>query len=145
MKLFYSNVKNSVGYALSDPEVILVIGCIFLITSIVNKYVNSFHVSNVIMIVATGYGSFITWHTLNSSNKPPKIRELRMLAWEGLKKSIISGVYSIFLTFFIHHAKSYFAAGNYLLMIISAALFFIFWLFLVGGLVNRYLHDGDFF
>ena len=91
--------NDAFRYALSDSEVILVIGIVLLMNSIVNKYFGNrsmFHLSNIIMLVAIGYGSMVSMYTIRGSDTLPEIRNIKRIVWEGIKKSLIIAFYTIF-------------------------------------------------
>ena len=90
-----------------------------------------------------GYGSYVSWYTLKGSDDHPKINNLKKLVWEGFKKSVITFIYSIGLTFFFHQAKVN-LNSNIILALISIILFVLIYLCLIAGLLNRYLHKGKF-
>lgn len=146
MKLFLANVVDAVKYALSDRKGLLVICGLMAVTSFVTKnaHLNSlFRLLAVTLLIVTGYGSYVSWYSLKGSDKHPKINNLKKLTWEGFKKSLITVIYSIGLTFLFHHAKIN-LEGNMILAAISAALFVLLYLCMIAGLLNRYLHRGQF-
>ena len=108
MRLFLANIVDAVKYALSDPKGIIVISALIGITSFITKNasLNSFsRIFMVTLLVVMGYGSYVSWYTLKGSDKHPRINNLKKLTWEGFKKSVITFIYSIGLTFFYHQAK----------------------------------------
>ena len=108
MKLFFANIRDAVKYALSDKKGIIIISALLTITSIINKdgFLNSFwKLFTVTLLIVMGYGSYVSWYTLKGSDKHPKINNLKKLIWKGFKKSVITFIYSIGLTFFFHQAK----------------------------------------
>lgn len=116
--------------------------------SIVNKYfeyLSMFHLSNILMLVAIGYGSMVSMYTISSSDTLPEIRNIKRIVWEGIKKSLIIAFYTIFLSYLFHHAKIHYLNGKGPLFVICAILFALVWLILIGGLLNRYFHNGAFF
>ena len=116
------------------------------ITSLINKngFLNSFwKMFTVTLLIVMGYGSYVSWYTLKGSDKHPKINNLKKLIWEGFKKSAITFIYSIGLTFFFHQIKVN-LNSNIIIAIISAILFVLIYLCLIAGLLNRYLHRGKF-
>lgn len=146
MKLFFANIRDAVKYALSDKKGIIIISALLTITSIINKdgFLNSFwKLFTVTLLIVMGYGSYVSWYTLKGSDKHPKINNLKKLIWEGFKKSVITFIYSIGLTFFFHQAKLN-LNGNIIIALISIILFVLIYLCLIAGLLNRYLHKGQF-
>ena len=108
MRLFVGNLGNAVKYALSDRKGIIIISALMAITSIAtaNQHLNSFwRMLAVTLLIVMGYGSYVSWYTLKGSDEHPKINNLKKLIWEGFKKSAITFIYSIPLTFFVHMAK----------------------------------------
>ena len=97
----------------------------------------------VTLLIVMGYGSYVSWYTLKGSDKHPKINNLKKLIWEGFKKSAITFIYSIGLTFFFHQMKVN-LNSNIIIALISAILFVLIYLCLIAGLLNRYLHRGKF-
>ena len=146
MILFYENIKDSISYALSDWNAVVIIGIIFFVSSIINKHhltnLSYLRVFNVLMLMSTGYGSYITWYTLKGYDKLPIIGNVKKLLWEGFRKGIVIFVYSTVLTFLIHCAKIYFIKANMLFALFFAILFSVVYMFLIGGLLNRYLNGG---
>ncbi|WP_298501208.1 DUF4013 domain-containing protein [uncultured Methanobrevibacter sp.] len=146
MKLFVGYIGNAVRYALSDRKGIIVISTLMAITSIAtaNHHLNSFwRMLTVTLLIVMGYGSYVSWYTLKGSDEHPKITNLKKLTWEGFKKSAITFIYSIGLTFFFHQAKVN-LNGKIILSVIFITLFALTYLCLIAGLLNRYLHKGKF-
>lgn len=146
MKLFLGNVADAIRYALSDRKGIIVISALLGFTSFINKdgFLNPFlKLFTVTLLIVMGYGSYVSWYTLKGSDKHPKINNLKKLIWEGFKKSVITFIYSIGLTFFFHQEKVN-LNGNMIIAIISIILFVLIYLCLISGLLNRYLHKGKF-
>lgn len=146
MKLFLDNIVDALKYALSDKKGIIVISALLGITSIVNKdgFLNSFlRLFTLTLLIVMGYGSYVLWYTLKGSDKHPKINNLKKLTWEGFKKSVITFIYSIGLTFFFHQVKVN-LNGNIIIALIFIILFVLTYLCLITGLLNRYLHKGQF-
>ena len=146
MRLFVGNLGNAVKYALSDRKGIIIISALMAITSIAtaNQHLNSFwRMLAVTLLIVMGYGSYVSWYTLKGSDKHPKINNLKKLIWEGFKKSAITFIYSIGLTFFFHQMKVN-LNSNIIIALISAILFVLIYLCLIAGLLNRYLHRGKF-
>ena len=146
MKLFLDNIVDALKYALSDKKGIIVISALLGITSIVNKdgFLNSFlRLFTLTLLIVMGYGSYVSWYTLKGSDKHPKINNLKKLTWEGFKKSVITFIYSIGLTFFFHQVKVN-LNGNIIIALIFIILFVLTYLCLITGLLNRYLHKGQF-
>ena len=146
MRLFVGNIGNAVKYALSDRKGIIIISALMAITSIAtaNQHLNSFwRMLAVTLLIVMGYGSYVSWYTLKGSDEHPKINNLKKLTWEGFKKSVITFIYSIGLTFFVHMAKVN-ISSNIILSIIAVILFVLTYLCLITGLLNRYLHKGKF-
>jgi hypothetical protein len=146
MKLFLDNIGDAVKYALSDRKGIIIISALMAITSIINKdgFLNPFlRVFTLTLVIVMGYGSYVSWYTLKGSDEHPKINNLKKLTWEGFKKSVITFIYSIGLTFFFHQAKVN-LNGNIIIALISIILFVLTYLCLIAGLLNRYLHKGKF-
>ena len=144
MKLFVGNLANAVRYSLSDTKGIVVISGLMAITSIINanNFLNSFWKTfTLTLLIVIGYGSYVSWYTLNGSNKHPKINNLKKLTWEGFKKSLITFIYSIGLTFFAHQAKMNLKT-HFILSLIFVILFLLTYLCLITGSLNRYLHNG---
>lgn len=146
MRLFVGNIGNAVKYALSDRKGILVISALMAITSIAtaNQHLNSFwRMLAVTLLIVMGYGSYVSWYTLNGSDEHPKINNLKKLIWEGFKKSALTFIYSIPMTFFVHMAKVN-MNGNIILSVIGIILFVLTYLCFITGSLNRYLHKGKF-
>lgn len=146
MKLFFANICDAVKYALSDKKGIIIISALLAITSFIDKngFLNPFwRLFTVTLLIVMGYGSYVSWYTLKGSDEHPKINNLKKLIWEGFKKSVITFIYSIGLTFFFHQAKVN-LNGNIILALISIILFVLIYLCLISGLLNRYLHKGKF-
>ena len=146
MRLFVGNIGNAVKYALSDRKGIIIISALMAITSIAtaNQHLNSFwRMLAVTLLIVMGYGSYVSWYTLNGSDEHPKINNLKKLIWEGFKKSALTFIYSIPLTFFVHMAKVN-MNGNIILSVIGTILFVLTYLCFITGLLNRYLHKGKF-
>lgn len=146
MKLFLGNVVDAVKYSLSDKKGIIIISALLAITSLINKNgsINPIlKLVTVTLLIVMGYGSYVSWYTLKGSDEHPKINNLKKLIWEGFKKSVITFIYSIGLTFFIHQAKVY-LNSNIIIAIISIILFVLIYICLIAGLLNRYLHKGKF-
>ena len=146
MRIFVGNLGNALRYALSDRKGILVISALMAITSIAtaNQHLNSFwRMLAVTLLIVMGYGSYVSWYTLNGSDEHPKINNLKKLIWEGFKKSALTFIYSIPLTFFVHVAKVN-MNGNIILSVIGIILFVLTYLCFIAGSLNRYLHKGKF-
>ena len=146
MKLFLGNIGDAVKYALSDTKGIIIISALMAITSFINKnnFLNSFwRMFTLTLLIVMGYGSYVSWYTLKGSNNHPKINNLKKLIWEGFKKSVITFIYSVGLTFFFHQTKLN-LNGNMIIALISIILFVLIYLCLITGLLNRYLHKGKF-
>ncbi|WP_407422255.1 DUF4013 domain-containing protein [Methanobrevibacter sp.] len=146
MRLFFDNICDAVKYALSDKKGIIIISALLAITSFINKdgFLNSFwKLFTVTLLIVMGYGSYVSWYTLKGSDKHPKINNLKKMIWEGFKKSVITFIYSIGLTFFLHQAKHN-LNGNIIIALIYIILFALTYLCLIAGLLNRYLHKGQF-
>lgn len=145
MRQFYEDIKNAIRYALSDRYAIIVIGGIFLLASLINKYADNFlRLSNLILLYVVGYASFISWYTINGRDKHPNLKNVKRMAWEGFKKSTITMVYSFFLAIAAINANSFYSSGRYLPAIALTVLFLMIYLTLIGGLFNRYLNGGVF-
>lgn len=146
MRLFVGNIGNAVKYALSDRKGIIIISALMAITSIAtaNQHLNSFwRMLAVTLLIVMGYGSYVSWYTLKGSDKHPKINNLKKLIWEGFKKSALTFIYSIPMTFFVHMAKVN-MNGNIILSVIGIILFVLTYLCFIAGSLNRYLHKGKF-
>ena len=146
MRLFVGNIGNAVKYALSDRKGIIIISALMAITSIAtaNQHLNSFwRMLAVTLLIVMGYGSYVSWYTLKGSDKHPKINNLKKLIWEGFKKSALTFIYSIPMTFFVHMAKVN-MNGNIILSVIGIILFVLTYLCFITGSLNRYLHKGKF-
>ena len=140
MRLFVGNLGDAVSYALSDRKGIIICSALMAITSIItaNHRLNSFWgMFCVTLLIVMGYGSYVSWYTLKGSDEHPKIKNLKKLIWEGFKKSAITFIYSIGLTFFFHMAKVN-LKGNIILLVISVILFILTYLCFITGLLNRY-------
>ena len=125
MKLFLGNIGDAVKYALSDKKGIIIISALMTITSLINKnnFLNSFwRMFTLTLLIVMGYGSYVSWYTLKGSDKHPKINNLKKLTWEGFKKSVITFIYSVGLTFFFHQTKVN-LNGNIIIALISIILF----------------------
>lgn len=125
IKPFYLDASNAIRYALSDWKAIVVIGGFLFLSSVSNKYVPDFSIlkiSNLLMIFVVGYGSYISFSTIKGKDKPPEIGRVRKILWEGFKKSIVISIYSVFLTFFYHHARLAFDGGDILISVICEQL-----------------------
>lgn len=123
----------------------LVICVLFTITSLITKdgYINPFwRIFAVTLLVVMGYGSYVSWYTLEGSDEHPNFRNIKKLTWVCFKKSIITCIYSTGLTFCYHQSKTNFTSENLLSDVIFAILFILIYLFLIGGLLNRYLNHG---
>lgn len=146
MKTFLKNVRDAVEYSLSDWRVFLIIGAILFIVSVNRKYTRTNYgpmdIINLLMIIPVGYGSYISWYTLNYRDYLPDISNVRAMAWEGLKKSFILAIYTAVLTYLMHHATLFYASGSFPLAVVCFAVFAVVYMMLIGGLINRYLHHG---
>lgn len=142
MNLFYEHMKDAVRYA-SNRKGMVVFGTILVVTSLVNKnnHLNPlWKAVNIFILLFIGYGSYISWYSLNGSNKHPDLGNYKRLFWEGFKKSLITITYSIPLTFLIHVAKE---SDSIALKAICIMMFAAVYLCLIGGLINRYLYHGE--
>ena len=123
------------------------LGVITFILSVNRKYTATnftvWEIINVLMLIFVGYGSYVAWYAINGRDDLPEFKNIKWMAWEGFKKSCILFVYTAVLTFFIHHANSFYVDGNVLLAAICSFFFIGTYLILVGGLINRYLHEGS--
>ena len=148
MKLFFRHVKESIEYAFADKKAILVICVLMAITAIIykNGSVNPIlKLVTVTLLIVVGYGSYISWYTLKDSDEHPKFKNLKKLIWEGFKKTFITFIYSGFLVLFFFLAKQSFDNGNIIIAVFLAILSALIYLFLIIGLLNIYLHGGEFF
>ena len=146
MKLFLENIVDAVKYSLSDKKGIIVISALLGITSLINKdgFLNPItKLFTVTLLIVMGYGSYVSWYTLKGSDKHPKINNLKKMIWEGFKKSVITFIYGIGLTYCFHQAKVN-ITGNITLAVIFIILFAGIYLCMISGLLNRYLHKGQF-
>ena len=93
MKEFIHDIVSAIEYAFKDPLAIFVIGIIMMVVSIINKHsattVSFLIVFNVFMMVVVGYGSYISYYTINGIDGSPSIMNFKNLMWEGIKKSFI--------------------------------------------------------
>jgi hypothetical protein len=148
MKVFLSQVEDSVRYALSDRKGMFTICSLMAITSFINKNGSLTPIMKLVtvtLLIVMGYGSFVSWHTLKGSDDHPKLENnLRRITLEGFKKTLITVIYSGFLVIFIYHAKLCHEDGNIIFAAGWIALFVSVYLCLIGGLLNRYLHRGKF-
>lgn len=80
MNVFYGHVRDAIDYALSDKRAILFVGTLVLVSSLINK-IDFLHpiwkIVNISMFFVVGYGSYISWFTLNGSNKHPDIHNYK--------------------------------------------------------------------
>ena len=147
MKLFFNYVLDSIRYAISDKKSIFINGILHTFTSVIFKFsfitpfLKLFVVTYLILI---GYGSYVSWYTLKGSDNHPKFRNILKLTKEGFKKSVVTFIYTGFLIVFFLQAKNYYINGNILVALLFIFLFCCIYLFLIGGLLNRYLHKGKF-
>lgn len=148
MRLFAGNIRNAVEYAWEDKKALLLISTLMTITSIVSKNGTAppiYKLITVTMLFAVGYGSYISWYSLKGSDGHPKLENnVRRITWEGFKKSVIMFIYSGVLIVMMRLAKTYYADGNLIVAAVFFILFCIVYLFLIGGLLNRYLYRGKF-
>lgn len=85
MKGYLNDIKQSVEYALSDIRAILVIGSILFANSLIVRYFDPGHILksfNVFVLIVIGYGSYITWYTINDYDGLPNIGNIKKLMWE---------------------------------------------------------------
>jgi hypothetical protein len=146
MKIFMDNIVDAVKYSLSDRKGIVIISALMGITSFVTKnaHLNPFwKMITITLVIVMGYGSYVSWYTLKGSDEHPKINNIKKLTWEGFKKSVITFIYSIGLTYLFHLAKVN-LNGNITLALISIVLFLLLYLCMIVGFLNRYLHKGQF-
>lgn len=146
MKIFLANIADAVKYSLSDRKGIVIISALMGITSFVTKnaHLSSFaRIFAVTLLIVTGYGSYVSWYTLKGSDEHPKINNLKKLTCEGFKKSVITFIYSIGLTY-IYHLSKVNMTDNFPLALAFAILFAMLYICMIAGLLNRYLHKGQF-
>lgn len=146
MKLFMNNIVDAVKYSLSDRKGIVIISALMGITSFVTKnaHLNPFwKMITITLVIVMGYGSYVSWYTLKGSDEHPKINNIKKLTWEGFKKSVITFIYSIGLTFFFYQTKVN-LNSNIILALIFIILFALLYICMIAGLLNRYLHKGQF-
>lgn len=68
MKVLFNQIEDSIKYALSDRSAILIIGSLMAITSVISKNDSIDAVLRAVtitMIIVMGYGSFVSWYTIN--------------------------------------------------------------------------------
>ena len=147
MESFLNYAKDAVRYALRDKYAIIIIGTIMLFSTIISKteiLPPNCKFLNIFMIFVIGYGSFISYYTLKGRDEPPKIKRVRRIFWEGIKKTVILMIYSIPLLFLIKYGDDFYNHGNLPLAILCAILFALVYICLIGGLFNRYLNKRQF-
>ena len=92
MKVFLSQVEDSVRYALSDRKGMFTICSLMAITSFINKNGSLTPIMKLVtvtLLIVMGYGSFVSWHTLKGSDDHPKLENnLRRITLEGFKKTL---------------------------------------------------------
>ena len=148
MRIFVGNVGDAIEYALADRKAIVLISALMAITSFITKNSSVSPVMKlftVTLLFVMGYGSYVSWYTLKGSDEHPKLKNnVRRLLWEGFKKSVITFIYSGFMATMIYLAKLSYTDGNLIATAICIVLFVVVYLFLIGGLLNRYLYRGKF-
>ena len=148
MKLFVGHIKDSIDYALSDKLGLIIISSLVSIACFINKDSLSdpiLKVTNVLLLIVVGYGSYVSWYALKGRDEHPSFRNnMERLIWEGFKKSIIVFIYSGFLYVLLSLAKQNYMNGNLIFAVCFTILFVLLYLCLIGGLFNRYLHKGKF-
>lgn len=145
MKSFYKNTKNSLKYGLKDKKVILILGLMYFLSSFVNKFdvhPNILKLVNLFLLFIIGYGSYITWTTVNNIDELPDIKKYREIIWEGFKKSLILLIYTLIITYLIH-CFLYYHIINPVLSAISLILALLTYLILIVGLINRTINYGN--
>ena len=148
MKLFVGHIKDSIDYALSDKLGLIIISSLVSIACFINKDSLSdpiLKVTNVLLLIVVGYGSYVSGYALKGRDEHPSFRNnMERLIWEGFKKSIIVFIYSGFLYVLLSLAKQNYMNGNLIFAVCFTILFVLLYLCLIGGLLNRYLHKGKF-
>lgn len=148
MRIFVGNVIDAIRYAFGDKKALVLISALMSITSIISKNGTVppiYKLFTVTLLFVVGYGSYVSWHTLKGSDGHPKLENnVRRIVWEGFKKSVITFIYSGFLVILIALAEDYYSEGNLIVAAVCVILFCIVYLFLIGGLLNRYLYRGKF-
>ena len=148
MRIFVGNVRDAIEYAFADKKALVLICALMSITSIISKNGTIsplYKLFTITLLFVVGYGSYVSWHTLKGSDGHPKLENnVRRLVWEGFKKSVITFIYTGFLVVLMALANDYYSQGNLIVAAVCVILFCIVYLFLIGGLLNRYLHRGKF-
>ena len=147
MKLFLNHIKESIRYAFSDKKAILIISALMAITSFIYKNASINPILKLItvtMLLVVGYGSYVSWHAINGSDEHPNFKNINELIWEGFKKTVINFIYGGFLVLIFLQSKQNFINGKLIITVCFSILFILIYLFLIGGLLNRYLHKGKF-
>ena len=148
MRLFIDHIKESIDYALSDKTGIIIISSLISIACLINRNSLSdpiLKMINIFLLIAVGYGSYVSWYTLKGRDEHPHFRNnMKRLIWEGFKKSVIIFIYSGFLYVMLRLAKQSYTDGNLIFAACFIILFVLLYLCLIAGLLNRYLHKGKF-
>lgn len=148
MKSFLYYIGDAIRYALSDRKGIVLISALMAVTSFVNKDPDVPRVVvmfNLTMILVMGYGSYVSWHTLRGSDEHPHVEgRVKKLLWEGFKKTVITVIYSFVMAVIGTLGKHFLSEGNFILVIVCVILFSVTYIIFIGGLLNRYLHRGEF-
>ena len=148
MRVFLSQVEDAVRYALSDRRGMFTVSTLMAITSFINKNGSLTPIMKLVtvtLLIVMGYGSYVSWHTLKGSDEHPKLENnLIRVTWEGFKKTLITVLYSAVLVFIVYHAKLSYEDGNIIFFVLLFIPFALVYLFMIGGLLNRYLHRGKF-
>lgn len=151
MKTFIQNFRNAIRYSISDWKIIIIIGSLMFLISFLNKISVTdpiiskiiFVISNLLLFLEVGFGSKIVATSIQGEAKPPKLNKIHKLIWEGLKKTIIIGIYIYILKHIIIQAQFY-ASKISPICVIFYLLFLIVYILLILGLINRYNYNGSF-
>ena len=161
------DLKDAIIYPFLDWKTILLIGILMFAINISNKanlnkvslaikilenIIPSYFEPNAIVLIFSvillflemGYGSKIVYKGLMGENKPPKLKKIKKLVWEGFKKYCIMVIYGIVMGYLLTNVRSYSSEGNNPMAIVFFLLFYFVYLVLIGALINRYENNGKF-
>ena len=150
--LFTDEVVDAFRFIFSDYRVYLQIGTVLFLISIIRKLayavIDNPYIfwslvifSELLLYLQVGYGSYISLYTLKGRDYLPKIRNIKKIFFEGIKKSYVIYIYVLIIISFSMISGSYFNGASDILVFVVHVLIYCV---MILGLINRYLHHGNF-
>lgn len=151
---YFEIIKDSIRYTLSDLFAVIILGIILCSSAYLREFFHStsFLISIFLIfiiifltLIEFGYGFKIIEETINGSTKPPIFWKYKELLIHGIKDFLVYFIYFIIIGLILvigFAIDDIFFGSFFVFTILSLFLSSVFFIFLLGSLLNLAYHEG---